>query len=60
MTTENTNKPDFYIFTQQDGQTKRIGAVFKHKNGAGFHSVIVSMRYSAFPPKANTEKGESA
>lgn len=59
MTTDNTNKPALYIFTQQDGQAQRIGAAFPHKKGNGFNLVISGQRYSAFPPKAKPEKEES-
>ncbi len=60
MTTDNTTKPAFYIFAQQDGKPKRIGAVFKHKKGAGFNLVINGQRYAAFPPKAKPEERGSA
>jgi hypothetical protein len=60
MTTDTTNKPALYIFTQQDGQTTRIGAAFKHKKGNGYNLVINGIRYSVFPPKAVTNKEGSA
>lgn len=60
MTTDTKIKPAFYIFAQQDGQTKRIGAAFKHKKGNGFNLIINNQRYAAFPPKANPGKEEGA
>jgi len=60
MTDNTTNKPAFHIFTQQDGQTKRIGTAFKHRKGDGYNLLINGVRYAAFPPKANPAKEEGA
>ena len=61
--TENQSKqvPAFYIFAQDaDGQSKRIGAAFRHNKGNGFNILIGNTRYVAFPPKAkpNTTEGK--
>lgn len=52
--------PAFYIFEtyiDDDGveQSRRIGAAFRHKKGAGLNLVIGDHRLVAFPPKAKTE-----
>ncbi len=48
--TEHT--PDFYIFAKDsEGNSKRIGAAFKHSKGNGFNILIEKQRYTAFPPK---------
>ncbi len=60
MTTDNKNKPDFHIFTQQDGNSQLVGSAFKHKKGNGFNLVISGKRFVAFAPKAKSEKGEGA
>lgn len=57
MTNENENNkpkiiPSYYIFEKDaEGNSRRIGAAFKHKNGGGFNIVIDKNRYTAFPPK---------
>lgn len=44
--------PDFYIFEKDnEGNSKRIGAAFKHVKGKGLSILIDKQRYSAFPPK---------
>lgn len=44
--------PDFYIFAKdEEGNSQRIGAAFKHAKGNGFNILIDKQRYSAFPPK---------
>lgn len=60
MTTETTQKkkPAFYIFAKdQDGNSQRIGAAFRHKKGNGLNIIIGEARYTAFPPKAATGEG---
>lgn len=59
MTTDTANKPAFYIFVQQDGETRRIGAAFRHKKGNGFNLVINNQRYTAFPPRAKTAQAKA-
>lgn len=55
MTTENEKAkvmPTYYIFEKDaEGNSKRIGAAFKHGKGNGFNIVIDKNRYTAFPPK---------
>lgn len=60
MTTENTNTPAYYLFTQIDGENKRVGTAFRHKKGNGFNLLLNGQRYSAFPPKAKPPKGKGA
>ena len=60
-TTESQTKqiPAFYIFTKgADGQSNRVGAVFKHGKGSGFNILIGNSRYVAFPPKAKPDATE--
>ena len=66
MTTQTENQPKqmpaFFIYDQdEEGNTLRIGAVFRHKRGSGFNIVIDDKRYLAFPPRAKSEvSGEGA
>ncbi|MEP7170123.1 MAG: hypothetical protein ABI855_12190 [Bacteroidota bacterium] len=60
MTTETKNPtkkiPAFYIFEKgTDGNSKRIGAAFRHGKGSGMNIVINNTRYVAFPPKAKVD-----
>lgn len=60
-TAENKDKqkPAFYIFAKDDkGESRKVGAAFKHASGNGFNIVIGSSRYGAFPPKARLESGQ--
>lgn len=56
--TKDTTKPVFYIFTQQDGRARCIGAAFKHKEGDGYSLVIHRQQYLALAPKADAGKAE--
>lgn len=56
MTTDNTNKPAFYIFTQKGH--KRVGAVFRHRKGNGYTILVNGRRYAAFPSRATSGEGE--
>lgn len=58
MTTDNTNKPDFYLFANIDGENKRVGAAFKHRKGNGFNFIVNGQRFAAFPPKAKPATGK--
>lgn len=60
--TKTKQKPDFYIFSKDaSGETKNIGAAFKHAKGGGYNIVIGKDRFVAFPPKAKTPvPGEGA
>lgn len=58
--TTNNNTPAFYLFAQIDGETKRVGAAFKHRKGNGFNVLINGQRFIAFPPNPATGKGKGA
>jgi len=66
MSTQDESKPmqmpAFFIYDQdEEGNSLRIGAVFRHKRGPGFNILLDGKRYLAFPPKVKTEaSGESA
>lgn len=52
-----TEKPAFYIFMKDaEGNSKHIGAAFKHASGNGINIVIGKARYVAFPPKPKKEE----
>ena len=54
-------KPDFYIFAKDaSGESKNIGAAFKHAKGKGYNIVIGKERYLAFPPKPKTSAPEES
>ncbi len=53
-----TAKPAFYIFMQEEGRARCIGAAFRHKAGSGYSLVIHRRHYLALMPKANAGKGE--
>lgn len=62
--TDNNNdkqkqKPDFYIFAKDEtGESKNIGAAFRHARGNGYNIVIGKTRYVAFPPKAKSSEAK--
>ena len=66
MTTQTENKPKqlpaFFIYDQdEEGNTLRIGAAFRHKRGFGLNIILDDKRYLAFPPKPKLEvTGEGA
>lgn len=52
MTTDNTsNKPDFNVFAEKEGRTKRddrlirIGAAWQHRNGTGINVQIDALPF---------------
>ena len=58
MTSDTAAAPAFYIFMQQDGRVRCIGAAFAHKTGKGYNLVIHRQHYLALAPKAKARNGE--
>lgn len=56
MTTNDENKPAFYIFDESN--KNRLGVAFRHKKGSGINLLIGMVRYVAFPPRRKKTKKE--
>lgn len=56
---DTATRPAFYIFTQQDGRARCIGAAFRHKGDNGYNLVIHRQHYLGLVPKVDARRGET-
>lgn len=57
MTTKsNKRKTSYYVFTNNNGDSKIVGNIYLHKNGKSLDIKIGDNWYSAHPPKNDTSE----